>query len=598
MSSHGGVHGQGEATQLNSVESLASASMGSMGAMSASPNRSAGHRTGLRSPGPLNAMDYSRQRQHILFGLPRMQVRSSGSDSQGDGEPHSEFAASAAGPKTTAGAGVGPDIEDNSEEGRFRAVLAGLQQQLLALVLEPLSVESADLIQSEAAFILILGVELFYPSQTHQADLLAELLTSPGPPGSPAHPDRHGSSNGEGMQGLDGKLGSSPGPSVVVPARAGNAAARYFLLNPLLQRLADDTLASKLIPSPLQPAPTLSPSPALPFLGPNQASAGVLSTLLRLLVKRLVVESSNMNYCGSPLDEPSMPPGLQGMNGMTGRPVSNQNRDKPVVGGDQTYHLLTDFLLTLQKHLMSWAANQSDSALGWDLVTSCLGDNRPLDDDDDGSLHDGLHDHHTTPHGAHGPHSHGAHGAQAHVAMGPHSHVVAETEHAQHSSVLGGAAPGNASNAAGGAAVFEASVSTLGLLASSVPSGWSCLLEYAQMLLLHSIELLTKIVGASASGPSHSASSAFGHAHRNGSSGNSQFDLLAMQRSLVGLILPSLITGLLPFAYQPVFAKRLMKLITRFAQLLDALCFNTPELRTVDSNYIKHRLGEAGFIEL
>ena len=66
-------------------------------------------------------------------------------------------------------------------------------------------------------------------------------------------------------------------------------------------------------------------------------------------------------------------------------------------------------------------------------------------------------------------------------------------------------------------------------------------------------------------------------------------------QSLVGSILPSLVTGLLPvFAHQPVFAKRLMKLVTRFAQLLDALCYKTPELRNHDANYVKYRLGEGG----
>ena len=35
-----------------------------------------------------------------------------------------------------------------------------------------------------------------------------------------------------------------------------------------------------------------------------------------------------------------------------------------------------------------------------------------------------------------------------------------------------------------------------------------------------------------------------------------------------------------------------MKLVTRFAQLLDALCFSTPDLRAIDANYVRYRLGE------
>jgi alpha-tubulin suppressor-like RCC1 family protein len=397
---------------------------------------------------------YEQQRENVLFGLPCMLL---------NGQTKL--------PNT-----------DTSELGRFRAVLGALQRQLLALVLEPVSIDAAELIQAEAAAILILGVELFYPSQAEKVNLLAELLTT-----------------------VETALQEDPleeGFNLGSVTRTGRHAARHFILNPLLQRLAHDSLSSKLIP-PAQPS-------ASNLLEP---SAGVLATLLRLLVKRLVTESSPPSEHSDPIEVPLL---LHGASALPGR---NQCGTAHVNFGDETYTLLTDFLLTLQKHLMSWAGRQSSS-------DGCI-----LDwDDDDGELQPGGY------------------------AVG---------------------------------ATLDASISIAALLDSSVPSGWNCLLEYSQMLLLHSIELLTNLVGTT--GPGSNGNSSY-LGHRTGSTNGA--DVTSLRRSLVGSILPPLVTGLLPFASEPIFAKRLMKLVTRFAQLLDALCFATPELRSVDANYIKYRLGE------
>ena len=110
------------------------------------------------------------------------------------------------------------------------------------------------------------------------------------------------------------------------------------------------------------------------------------------------------------------------------------------------------------------------------------------------------------------------------------------------------------------------------------------------MLLLHSIELLTKLLGCA--GTTTSTRAPFLIGHRTGSASNTSFDSTSLRRSIVGSILPSLTTALLPFATEPIFAKRLMKLVTRFAQLLDALCTSSQDFRAIDTNYVRYRLGE------
>ena len=129
---------------------------------------------------------YEQQRENVLFGLPCMLL---------NGQTKL--------PNT-----------DTSELGRFRAVLGALQRQLLALVLEPVSIDAAELIQAEAAAILILGVELFYPSQAEKVNLLAELLTT-----------------------VETALQEDPleeGFNLGSVTRTGRHAARHFILNPLL----------------------------------------------------------------------------------------------------------------------------------------------------------------------------------------------------------------------------------------------------------------------------------------------------------------------------------------------------------------------------
>ena len=212
---------------------------------------------------------------------------------------------------------------DTSEVGRFRAVLAGLQRQLLALILEPVSIDAAELIQAEAAAILILGVELFYPSQVEKVNLLAELLaTNDGPQEDPFEEGFH--------------LGSA--------TRTGRQAARHFILNPLLQRLAHDSLSSKLIPRTCA-----SPQDHM------QPSASVLGTLLRLLVKRMVTEASPPLEHNDPVEGPML------LHNAAPLPGQNQICTTQNNSGEETYTLLTEFLLTLQKHLMSWAGRQSSS---------------------------------------------------------------------------------------------------------------------------------------------------------------------------------------------------------------------------------------------
>lgn len=129
--------------------------------------------------------------------------------------------------------GCGGDISNDAHDiGRYRRVLRTLQQRLLLLVnCGPSRGHAAvvEPVQREAAAVLILGLELFFCNQVEQFRMLSTLMNTV-----------------EVNHNVDSVSADydSLGRTIVL----GPAAVRRYILEPLLDRLCEDDLASKLIP--------------------------------------------------------------------------------------------------------------------------------------------------------------------------------------------------------------------------------------------------------------------------------------------------------------------------------------------------------------
>lgn len=123
---------------------------------------------------------------------------------------------------------------DGAQVERYRNVLCVLQRRLLQLVhAEPpcVAVGAAEPIQREAAAVLIQGLEVFFPSQGQQFNLLSKLINTMAV-----------SDDDEPDISVEGDF------DILDRPLRGPLAVRHYILNPLLRRLCDDTLASNLIP--------------------------------------------------------------------------------------------------------------------------------------------------------------------------------------------------------------------------------------------------------------------------------------------------------------------------------------------------------------
>lgn len=131
--------------------------------------------------------------------------------------------------------GEGGDVSLSVEVERYRAVLYALQRRLLLLVHSDSAcgedVDGIEPIQKEAAAVLVLGLELFFPGQTAQFCLLSKLINT----ATIDEEDHRDVLVGGGPDSFDHPI-------------CGPRAARHYILNPLLQRLCNDALTSKLIP--------------------------------------------------------------------------------------------------------------------------------------------------------------------------------------------------------------------------------------------------------------------------------------------------------------------------------------------------------------
>lgn len=113
------------------------------------------------------------------------------------------------------------------------------------------------------------------------------------------------------------------------------------------------------------------------------------------------------------------------------------------------------------------------------------------------------------------------------------------------------------------------------------PSSWRCLINYAKLVLKHS----TAIIEAALERETQDS---------GGEEGCVETDTEMVERleeTLVGLLLPAVITGLLPFAHTPLFARRLTDVVNTAAGLLDEICFRSSLTRLADENYVAARNG-------
>ena len=203
----------------------------------------------------------------------------------------------------------------------MRSALMRLRQQLVALVVDPPRNGAANLVQAEAAGLLILGVELFFPTQHDQAELLHELLTKPSahvpPAGNETKQHSKGVFEGSGDRDKGSAEGATSSGGGHLGHRLGWYAARHFLLRPLLRRLADDRIAAKLVPS--EKAKDHSAA------APPGASPAVLSRLLSLLATQAATKLEARGSDGGGHGDEE----------------------------EETAALVTELLLTVQKHLLS-----------------------------------------------------------------------------------------------------------------------------------------------------------------------------------------------------------------------------------------------------
>lgn len=114
------------------------------------------------------------------------------------------------------------------------------------------------------------------------------------------------------------------------------------------------------------------------------------------------------------------------------------------------------------------------------------------------------------------------------------------------------------------------------------PSSWCCLIKHAQLVFKYSTAILE--VTLEKENPEQEGIG-------GGAEGGDEKTPDHLQDTLVGALLPAIVTGLLPFAHIPAFARRLLKLVTTTVGLLDEVCFRCPTTRMADTNFVAARNG-------
>lgn len=247
---------------------------------------------------------------------------------------------------------------------RVAYALCALHHQLLELIQSPPLIADAvaiNTIQQEAGLLLVMGMELFYPTQVsvldpsmfpfqdraltsiscmqvHLCQLLSELVSP--------------------VCALDTSEEESHcvGPSDI--AMSGRAAAQRVLLQPLLRRLCDDPVALQLLPK--DPGSSTGGQDAEAVASQAEAVSS-LSCLLQLLVQRALQDhffDQHGTYGRPELDGFFQQHNAHGSGATAGGGGGSQDASK-----GSTAALLTNAILVIQKHLMNWAACQSPPPL-------------------------------------------------------------------------------------------------------------------------------------------------------------------------------------------------------------------------------------------
>lgn len=119
------------------------------------------------------------------------------------------------------------------------------------------------------------------------------------------------------------------------------------------------------------------------------------------------------------------------------------------------------------------------------------------------------------------------------------------------------------------------------------PSSWRCLIAHARLVMKHSTAILEVMLEGGAQVHDD-------HADKT-QQGAKEVPLAdRLENTLVGQLLPAVVTGLLPFAHVPVFARRLLDVVASVVSLLDEACCRCPIIRRADGIYIATRNAEEG----
>lgn len=113
------------------------------------------------------------------------------------------------------------------------------------------------------------------------------------------------------------------------------------------------------------------------------------------------------------------------------------------------------------------------------------------------------------------------------------------------------------------------------------PSSWQCLIKHAQLVFKYSTVVLETALERETLDGDEGA----------GAEETETGMVDRLEETPVGLLLPAVVTGLLPFARIPAFARRLLDVVNAVVGLLDEVCFKCPLTRLADERYLAARNG-------
>lgn len=210
-----------------------------------------------------------------------------------------------------------------------------------------------------------------------------------------------------------------------------------------------------------------------------------------------------------------------------------------------TQRLFVDFVQTLTKHMMHWAASNRvavDTVL-WECRVLGYGGGRSNGDNRPGSME----------------------GQEGGRAMGTPARFTVQAK---------------------GLCDRAASVLLDGV--DRTPSSWRCLINYAQLVLKSSIAILETALAKEKEIVTRGSMCN----DRCGPKAAEEMERIDhLEGTLVGVLLPPLVNGLLPFAHLSVFARRFMEVVTSVLRLLDEACCRCPVSRKADASYVAARNG-------